>query len=429
VIAQSFAMQQSLGLKCINYIREEGFFRFILALAIAVIRRVWKGLEVIALSPVVVLVVLLRPFVLIRFGIIDASRIGHFCNTEGNLCRRDIEYGDRRVLDFIACSKLVCNQQLKLMFSRSIRIYSFTGLIRALLKVCTLLTRSDIHKFSVTGSPANYRLLEYRDPHIQFTEDELLRGKDMLRELGVPTGAKWVCLHNRDTAYLDRTQKEMDWTYHNFRDFDIESMADCAQELAGRGYYVLRMGAEVEHQMASNNPKVIDYANHPARSEFADIYLLGNCHFYLGSDSGIFSVASLFKAPFSFVNFPAVEALYEHYYWNPTPFIFKRAWHRDKGRFLSIREVFELGIANASLTHLYEDQGVDLINNSPDEIRELAIEIDEQLKGEWQSSPEDDKLHQRFWDIVRDYAPSREQREVKARVGTAFLRAHADLLN
>ena len=395
----------------------------------AISHRMVSGLQVIALSPIVLLVVLLRPFVLVRFGIIDASRIGHLCNTEGNLCLRDLDRGKRRVLDFIVCSRLVCNQYLKSMFARSIRIYPCTEFVVAIARVCRLLTRGDVHKFAVTGSPANYRLLENREPHVRFTADEMQCGNKVLERLGIPHDAQWVCLHNRDSAYLDRTQDDRDWTYHDFRDFDIASMSDCAEELAGRGYYVLRMGSEVEHRMVSSNPKVIDYANDPARSEFADIYLLGNCHFYLGSDSGIFSVASLFKAPFSFVNFPAIEALYEHYYWNPTPFILKRAWHRDKGRFLSIREVFELGLANASLTHLYEDQGVDLINNTPDEIRELAIEIDEQLKGEWQSSPEDDKLHQRFWDIVRDCTQSKEQREVKARVGTAFLRAHTDLLN
>ena len=45
---------------------------------------------IIAALPIVIIVRLLRPFVLVRFGLLPSSRIGHFAgNTELYLCKRD----------------------------------------------------------------------------------------------------------------------------------------------------------------------------------------------------------------------------------------------------------------------------------------------------------------------------------------------------
>jgi putative glycosyltransferase (TIGR04372 family) len=297
------------------------------------------------------------------------------------------------------------------------------------LRLSKILPRGDIHDFNISGQPVNFQLLRFTQPHIHFTEDEARLGREILEQLEIPSDAKWVCLHNRDGAYLDSTQKWRDWSYHSFRDFSIESMEACTKELTDRGYYVLRMGALTEHGMRSNNPRIIDYANHSLRSELGDLYLLGNCHFYFGSDSGIFSVAAIFKRPFAFVNYPTIESIYKSYYWNPTPFILKRAWHTEKERFLSVREVFEAGLANASYTRLYEENGVVLVDNTPGEICDLAIEVDERLKGQWVSKPEDEELQRRFWDIVHEYAPEQHNEAIEARIGTAFLNEHSHLLN
>lgn len=383
-------------------------------------------IQAFILLPIVVLVIAIRPFALIRFGVMDASRIGHLCNTEGYLCLRDLESSNRRIFDFIGCSTIVCNQQLKVMFARTLRIFPGAGLIRCLARSCQLWTRSDAHCTKFT--PRDFRLLDVVEPHLYFTEDEHVRGRRLLERLGIPTGTRWVCIHNRDGAYLNATQAGWDWTYHDYRDFGVQSMQLAAEELASRGYYVLRMGSSTEHPLISSNPRVIDYANHLERNDFADVYLLGNCRFYLGSDSGIFAVSTIFKRPFAFINFPVPQPYYNLYYWNPTPFILKRVWHKKERRLLSLREIFELNLADAYTTAAFEAADVELICNTAEDICDLAKEIDDRCNGNWRTKSEDEELQKQFWDIFHQYDPHNKKNTIKARIGTAFLRKHIDLL-
>ena len=54
---------------------------------------------------------------------------------------------------------------------------------------------------------------------------------------------------------------------------------------------------------------IIDYANHPLQSDFADIYLLAHCRFSLGGDSGLNLVPAAFGKPFAFINFVTIAEL------------------------------------------------------------------------------------------------------------------------
>jgi putative glycosyltransferase (TIGR04372 family) len=115
--------------------------------------------------------------------------------------------------------------------------------------------------------------------------------------------------------------------------------------------------------------------------------------------------------------------------YNPWPFITKLLFHKGKNRFLSLREIFEYGLTSADQSFMFEAAGVEPICNTPEEIRTLAIEVDERMKGQWQPQPEDEELQQRFWDIFRQYTPKDRVGDIQARIGAVFLRKHVDLLN
>ena len=66
-----------------------------------------------------------------------------------------------------------------------------------------------------------------------------------------------------------------------------------------------------------------------------------------------------------------------------------------------------------------------MIENTPEEIREAVIEMDERLKEVWVDTEEDERLQQRFWSIVE----SQEiHRPPKLRIGAAFLRQNQESL-
>jgi putative glycosyltransferase (TIGR04372 family) len=379
----------------------------------------------IILWPFLLVMLFIKPLVLIRFGLVDSSRIGHFCFFAGYILKKKSKNKKRCSIDILMLSKDVCNKHLKGVFDAHTLIFGYSRIISYILN---FLNAKEMFGRHVIKFPIDdLKLLQEEGALFNISKSE--KSNELLKKLSIPLDAKWVCLHNRDSAYLNSAYPEKDWGYHSFRDFDVNTLLSAAEELANRGYYVLRMGAAVAQPMISENPKIIDYASHSARSDFADIFLLGNCEFYLGSDSGIFAASALFNKPFSFVNFPVPEPLYSTYYWNEAPFIFKRLRYKDTGKNLSLREVIEAGLENTSDATIFDKAGVELISNTSEDIKQVAIEITERINGKWISKKEDEELQDKYWDIHNKCLKNTHKNKIKARIGTTFLRENRDLLN
>ena len=73
----------------------------------------------------------------------------------------------------------------------------------------------------------------------------------------------------------------------------------------------------------------------------------------------------------------------------------------------------------------FERSGIELIENTPEEIASVAIEMDERIKGTWRVTAEDEALQQRFWDIYRPAL----LKSPSLRIGMEFLRQNQELLN
>ena len=264
------------------------------------------------------------------------------------------------------------------------------------------------------------------EPSLEFTEEEERLGKHALLDLGLPPGTEWVCIHNRDSAYLDKTWRgRLSW--HDYRNYDIDSMLAAAEELAARGYYVFRVGSIVKDPMPLSNTRIIDYANSALRSDFLDIYLLARAKFFLGNDSGIWCVPMIFRRPIAMTNFLLMANFYKKDY---SPWLFTPKRIRDplSGRFLTLRETLLAGLGDADQTEVFSAAGVELINNSGEEILELAVELDDRGKGKWKPHPIDEELQKTFWEIFVEHANSRDLPNRKARIGAGFLRRHPDFL-
>jgi putative glycosyltransferase (TIGR04372 family) len=382
---------------------------------------------VIGAAPLVLLIVVIRPFIWLRFGNMISQRIGHFAiETEAYLCARDRDNPGSQNIDIMGCPEPVCNRQLKAMWARTLRITPGARLWSILDRACRLWTRGDAHHAKLDSWTTDHRFFFTTEPHLSFTNEEHQRGRELLEQLAIPAGAPWICIHNRDSAYLEKTLSGC-WSYHDYRDFSVQSMVTAAEGLSNRGYYVVRMGAIVAERLISNDTKVIDYASSIQRSDFADIYLSAKCLAYIGSDAGIACVPLIFRKPVFYINFAPVM-IYILTHFCPWPFIMKRPWHKKQERFLSFREMFEAGLAGA-YTNQYEEAGIELVCNTPEEILDLAVEVDERLQGKWQPQPEDEELQARFRGILRQYTPSDRRGEISVCLGSAFLRKHMYLLD
>lgn len=377
--------------------------------------------------PVVAVVRLIKPWLLVRWRDLHGSRIGHFAaNTEMYLCERDagINVPRQRHVDVSYIRGPICNRQLARMWKRTLRVWP-AWLMAPVSRVNRLIPGGEAHEIGHITDRDVHALLDRYSPHLGFTAEEEARGETGLRKIGIPPGARFVCLTVRDSAYLDAHIPGADWSYHNYRDSNIQNYVLAAEELADRGYFVVRMGAKVQEPITCRHPRVVDYAVNGMRDDFLDIYLAAKCDFCVAGGTGFTAVPLVFRRPMVYVNVVALGYLCTY----STKFIgiTKHHFVARENRELTLREIFSRGVGFCARTSDYESEGVQLIENTPEEIRDAVVEMAERLNNTWRPHEDDEALQRRFREVFpADAVDTRWGRPLHGRIlsrfGSVFLR-------
>ena len=377
---------------------------------------------------------IIRPFITIRIGWINSTRLGHMAaNMELYLCATEHGIGKPfgSNFDIWCCTQEhVCNRQLLKMWKRRLIILPRWALT-FLAHFNLYLPGGSIHHIGGNNTDRDiYNLLDKSNAQLAFTYKEEIEGRQALMQLGIPVDAEFICLTVRDSEYLNFFYESADWSYHNHRNSNIQSYVLAAEALADRGYYVIRMGAKVLEPLNSNHPRVIDYASNGKRSDFMDIYLGAKCFFAISTSTGWDAVPLIFRRPIAYVNMVPLGWLFTF----SSKFLAITKHHVSMldGQELSLREIFKRGVGFCSLNSDYSANNVVLIDNTPEEIRDLVIEMAERLEGSFQPRPEDEALQSKFWEIFPSDAVDvngvRLHGEIRARYGAAFLRNNPEWL-
>jgi putative glycosyltransferase (TIGR04372 family) len=387
--------------------------------------------------PTVLTIRLIKPWLLVRLGGLISQRIGHFAgNTELYLCERDagINMPNQRYIDiFYMDGQTVCNQQLTTMWKRVLRIWP-AWILSPIFRINRLIPGGKSHEVGNNTQHDRdvHNLYEQFLPHLKFSDEEKMRGEVGLREMGIPMGAQFVCLIVRDSAYLGAQLPGCDLNYHNYRDSDIQNYVLAAEALAERGYFVIRMGAKVDETINSEHTKVIDYAANGMRSDFMDIYLGAYCAFCITVGTGFDAVPIIFRRPIVQVNAVPLG----HYWATGASSLLITKHHIDKnsGHELTLHEIFLRGVGFCLRSSCFEHKDVDLLENTPEEIRDIVTEMVERLVDTWQSHPDDEALQKRFWEIFpTDAVDAIEGKplhgEIRGRFGANFLRNNRNWLD
>jgi putative glycosyltransferase (TIGR04372 family) len=374
--------------------------------------------------PFVLIVRIIKPFVLVRFGALFSSRIGHFAaNTEVYLCECDAGMHGDNFLDIFYHVSPICNYQLKKMWDRTLHVFPWA---RFLDKANCLLPGAKTHIIPMRRDETRdrdiYNLLERSLPHLSFTQQEEEFGKSELHRIGVADTDSFVCFHARDPEYLNAAFERGYWNYHDYRDSNIQNYIPAAEELVRRGYFSIRMGAVVKEKINVDNPRIIDYAT-KHRTDFLDIYLGARCKFFICDTAGIYAIPEIFRIPIAWVNFIPLEHIPS---WSKKQlFIPKKMFLIRERRFLTFREILDSGLGRFCGPEYYKNIGLEIVENTPEEILDLVIEMDERLKGSWQQNAEDEDLQNEFWKLFK---PSNLNSAFFSRIGTKFLRQNQELL-
>ena len=114
------------------------------------------------------------------------------------------------------------------------------------------------------------------------------------------------------------------------------------------------------------------------RSNRMDIFLFSQCRFFVGVSSGPILTPVLFGVPTIMTNFVPLSG---RPHAGNCLFIPKMLWLRDEQRYATFEETLSSDLGQIFTSDGYEEKNIDLIDNSPEELNEIVVEMLDQLDG------------------------------------------------
>ena len=370
--------------------------------------------------------VICYPFFLIynvRVLNVLTSRIGHLCVEPDCFIKEGIlslRFKYKGII--LAHEKLVANSHI-LNYWREHLIIVRSYLLCKLLTPLQYnkLTCYDVRKYCYAiNTQAEYVNIQRqyigRKPILSLTEFDRERGRCWLKEFGVPVDAWFVCLHCRQDGYVDGE-------YQSYRNADINSFVPAIEAITQRGGWVIVMG-HANSKILPSMDRVIDYAHLKEKSDWMDIFLCAECKFFLGTSSGLSAVAQVFGVPVISTNSAPMSMVGG--FGSHDLSIQKLIWSNMNQRLLSFREIFDSEVGNYRFDYLYSKADLIVIDNDPEDIKQVALEMIDFLEGKYVYYLEDEQLQSKFKALMR---PVHYSYGTISRVGRDFLRKYVSLLD
>ena len=113
--------------------------------------------------------------------------------------------------------------------------------------------------------------------------------------MGVSVDDCFVCVHVRESGFRNDAGRRED------RNATIGNYVKAFERITERGGWVIRMGDATMTKLPEME-RVILYAFTKYKSDLMDLFLIKKCGFFIGCQSGILDIASLFQKPTLIIN-------------------------------------------------------------------------------------------------------------------------------
>jgi putative glycosyltransferase (TIGR04372 family) len=350
------------------------------------------------------------------------ERVGHLA-ADFDSYFKDQLLSNRKVISILLCAgRTPANEALVAHWPKNIRVIrsrwmcwllrpfmSFPGVSDSLLGYGSVM-RGASRTYSAQSRWAG------RAPIFHLSETEIARGEAELRVLGVPEGAWFVCVHSREGGYSPADE----WQ-HSYRNANISDYADAMRAIVARGGWCIRVGDPTMRPL-DPMPGVVDYARSSSKSDWMDLFLCARCRFFLGNTSGLFCLAGIFGKPSALANMTPLGGAYAVF---PGDISNPKLLRDAQGRMLPLPDAFADEASEFRVAQEFDERGLRQVDNTPQEIAELAMEMMDRLDGKLKDEPDDADLQARFRALVQ---PHHFCWHTSARIGRAFLSRHRALL-
>jgi len=265
--------------------------------------------------------------------------------------------------------------------------------------------------------------LELELPLFDLNEQHTDIGKHVLKKLGLPNDAWYITLHVREPGFRG---EDINNTSEDSRNANPLDYLSACKAVTSAGGWVFRMG---DPSMTPLPPMshVIDYAHMDIRSDVMDIFLGATCRFLIGTASGFLRVPRYFGVPIIFTNctssVPYFSLVENDLY---LPRLLK---YQGNNQYVSFKEYMSPSMSMLNSTQKFLKEGLEWIDNTPEELKDVTIEMLEKIDGNSSSKSEDDR-QRRFKIIAENCGLKYGEHPVKAfaSISNNFLHKHSNLL-
>jgi putative glycosyltransferase (TIGR04372 family) len=248
---------------------------------------------------------------------------------------------------------------------------------------------------------------EARNPLLELTDEHRKQGYRLLRNFGVPERAWFAGLHVREGN--DRMR--------DVRNADITTYRLAVEEIAKRGGWVVRIGGAGMRPLPSW-PNTIDYAHTAKREDWMDVFVWAEGRFFIGTASGPQVIPTTFGKPVAIANYGpiAINVCSQGDIMLP-----KHYWHETDGRYLGLAERISSDSRSLESSSALAAMGIRVVDNSPEELRELVIEMMDRLDGRHTETAQERAMQECFAKTAAVYEL------YPVRIARAFMSRHPGL--
>ena len=401
-----------------NYFSGRSVFyvlRFVLASPIALI--IWLGIEIINIF---------RPVYIV--GLSYKGRITQYmAPMELHLRRANISR--KKYLMIFVMPAATPNEAVRTIYRRYALIIDshFPRIIRSAFGLL-----AEVLSQRFTPQLMQHHLLWQLDPATELNKNEIEFGKSLMNQLGIPEGRQYICLGVKESAYYSSITPETGYGQNlshqakDSRNIDIANYMLAANYLANLGIYVVRVGSVVNAPLPKDrHPMIIDYST-TARSELGDVILGRGCKFSFSGASGHWILSTCSNIPVTY------NDQYEFGYCNDM--LSQGSQSLWTLRVLRNQQTFDLVKFNEMAMggqkwaddKVLSSLGLEPVPNTPEEILNSVIEMNDWIDGKLELSEFDEELQTKFYNC---YPPeTRLEKNPLVRISPSFLRKYQDLL-
>jgi putative glycosyltransferase (TIGR04372 family) len=241
---------------------------------------------------------------------------------------------------------------------------------------------------------------------------------EVLLKNGIKKNDKVVCFFSRSSDYYGDSSP---------RNSSINLFCKAINFLCDKGYKCIRVGNSVSEKFCLELDSIYDYGSSGDISDLMDLYLISKCEFMISTCSGIDGIAHVFRKPTLYVNYlqwGGIDCYTEAQVPLFIPKLFK--WKKN-GEFLNLEEITKYSVNELCFEEQFEYLGVEVIDNTENEILSIVEEYVLRLNNEWIENPESSQAQKNFVKNMRHFKGVISSNNPK--IGSSFLGKYYQILS